>query len=76
MTHADYSIDFDQYIHMVQLDLNLTKTRVWHVHTQHCTFLILHACGHACTRKIDNVETLVQRARVHTRRMHQACVHV
>ena len=40
--------------------------------TRHCTFLILHVY----TRKIDDIETRVQRTFVHTRRVHQARVHV
>ena len=44
--------------------------------TRHYTFLILHECRHACTRKIDDVETLVQRTCVRTTLMHQVCVHV
>ena len=39
-------------------------------------FLILHACRHPCTHKIDEVETLVQITRVRTRHVHQASVHV
>ena len=41
--------------------------------TQH-KFLILQACRHACTHKIDDIETLVQRTRVRTRGVHQAHV--
>ena len=44
--------------------------------TQHDTFFISHACRHACARKIDDVETLVQSTRVRTRRVAEACVHV
>ena len=44
--------------------------------TRHDTFFILHACRHACARKIDDVETLVQSTHVRTRRVAEACVHV
>ena len=43
--------------------------------TQHNKFLILQACRHACTHKIDDIETLVQRTRVRTRGVHQTRVH-
>ena len=44
--------------------------------TRHDTFFILHACRHACARKIDDVETLVQSTRVRTRCVAEARVHV
>ena len=44
--------------------------------TQHHTFFILHACRHACARKIDDVETLVQSTHVRTRCVAEAHVHV
>ena len=43
---------------------------------QHDTFFISHVCRHACARKIDDVETLVQSTRVRTRRVAEARVHV
>ena len=44
--------------------------------TRHDTFFISHTCRHACARKIDDVETLVQSTRVHTRCVAEARVHV
>ena len=44
--------------------------------TQHNTFFILHTCRHACVRKINDVETFMQSARVRTRRVAEARVHV
>ena len=52
----------------------LDKARVWHVLDTTC-FFISHACRHACVRKIDDVETLVQSTRVCTRRVAEARVH-
>ena len=44
--------------------------------TRHDTFFILHVCRHACARKIDDVETLLQSTCVRTRRVAEARVHV
>ena len=44
--------------------------------TRHDTFFILHVCRHACARKIDDVETLMQSTRARTRCVAEARVHV
>ena len=44
--------------------------------TQHDTFFISHACRHACARKINDVETLVQSTHVRTRYVVEAHMHV
>ena len=44
--------------------------------TLHNTFFILHTCRHACARKIDDVETLVQSTHERTRRVAEARMHV
>ena len=44
---------------------------------QHDMFFISHACKPACAHKIgDSIKPTVQSFRVHTRRVHDACVHV
>ena len=44
--------------------------------TRHDTFFILQACRHACARKFDDIETLVQSTRARTRRVAEARMHV
>ena len=44
--------------------------------TRHDTFFILYAYRHACVRKIDDIETLVQSTRVRTRHVAEAHLHV
>ena len=62
------------YSDMVQLKFD--RTHVQQGTTRHDTFFISHACKPACACKIDDVRPTVQSSRVHTRLVHDACVHV